>query len=70
MHECWDAVNSGNVKHSSLPLIMKGLQNYDFQKVILIHLNPEWTLAEQRIIHNQIIGTKYCLGKDGKTFDC
>ena len=69
LHECWDAVDSGNAKHSSLPLIMKGLQNYDFQKVILIHLNPEWTSAEHKMIDNQIIGTKYCLGKDGITFD-
>jgi ribonuclease BN (tRNA processing enzyme) len=69
LHECWDAVDLGNAKHSALPLIMDGLKNIDFEKVILIHLNPEWSFEERKTVEEKILGTKYLLGKDGMTFE-
>ena len=69
LHECWDVADFGNAKHSSLPLLINGLKNKGLLKVILIHLNPEWTTTDEKIINNQISGTNFCLGYDGMSFD-
>ena len=69
LHECWEVTNSSNNKHSSLPSLIKGLENKQFSKIVLIHQNPEWTLSDINMINKQIKNTIFCLGNDGMTIN-
>ncbi len=69
LHECWETSDTGNSKHSSLPMLIEGLSKKNFKKIILIHQNPEWTDEDYENIKNQTEKTVFSLGEDGTKFE-
>lgn len=64
LHECVDIPDKGNRAHSALEVLLASLRASEYEKVLLIHQNPEWTAAELAEVREKISGTRLELAAD------
>lgn len=67
LHECWNVSDNDNDngRHSSLKQLLKFFPQSSFEKLVLIHQNPNWNESEISQIKQLIVGTQMFLAEDG-----
>lgn len=68
LHECVDIHDIGKVTHTSLEVLSRELEGNSFEKVLLVHQNPEWTDADYENIADKVKLTNIELMHDFTTY--
>ena len=63
LHECW-TVKGNDYRHSTLEKLIQGIPQENFNQILIIHHNPEWTKEDIAEINKMIEGTKFLLAQD------
>lgn len=68
LHECVDIQDLGKMTHTSLEVLLKELDGNAFEKVLLVHQNPDWVEADYEEMSQKVIGTNIELTDDGRIY--
>jgi len=69
LHECWDINHSKGGKHTSLQMLIDGFPSDLFNRILLIHCNPEWTASDYKDVAQRIDNTIFELVSDNVSIE-
>lgn len=64
LHECWDVDDNNSGRHSSLEQLISFFPQSKYEKLVLIHQNPNWNENDLSRIKRFIAGTQIVLAED------
>ena len=64
LHECCE-VEKYDPTHTTLTHLIEGLSPEQFEKIYLIHHNPEWSEEDWKVVEKKVKGTKIGVLNDG-----
>lgn len=68
LHECCK-LDAFDPTHTTLANLMAGIHPEQFEKIYLIHHNPEWTKEDWAKVEEMIQGTRICVLEDGEILE-
>lgn len=68
LHECVDIKEKGNNAHTSLEVILREFHENEFERVILVHQNPEWTDDDYSDMVMRLNGTNIEITSDMRMY--
>lgn len=69
LHECWEIEGKVGSKHTSIKKLMSGIPLDRFEKVLLVHQNPEWNADDITAITKMLERTNVAMAKDNEIYD-